>query len=86
MNVCFFRHGLAVEPGTAGVADDERALTEDGRRKTRSAARGLKRLKLGVDTILTSPLPRATAAKPSKIHHSMTILSQRQHRRHSTQR
>lgn len=59
MNVCFFRHGLAAEPGAPGVADDARTLTEEGRRKTRAAARGLKKLNLGLDTILTSPLPRA---------------------------
>jgi phosphohistidine phosphatase len=59
MNVCFFRHGIAVEPGTPGVAEEARALTEDGRRKTRQAAKGLKRLNLGLDRILTSPLPRA---------------------------
>ena len=59
MNVCFFRHGIAVEPGTTGVAEESRTLTEDGRRKTRQAARGLKRLNLGLDSVLTSPLPRA---------------------------
>lgn len=59
MNVCFFRHGPASEPGAAGVADDARTLTEEGRRKTRAAARGLKKLNLELDAILTSPLPRA---------------------------
>jgi phosphohistidine phosphatase len=59
MNVCFFRHGPAVEPGTPDIADDQRPLTDEGRRKTRAAARGLRRLDLGLDAVLTSPLPRA---------------------------
>ncbi|MBI2923507.1 MAG: histidine phosphatase family protein [Planctomycetes bacterium] len=59
MNVCFFRHGLAVEHGTPPWSEEERPLTDEGRRKTRAAARGLKRLALGSDAILTSPLPRA---------------------------
>ncbi|MEK7466282.1 MAG: histidine phosphatase family protein [Planctomycetota bacterium] len=59
MNVCFFRHGIAVEPGSPGVAEESRTLTDDGRRKTRQAARGLKKLNLGLDSVLSSPLPRA---------------------------
>lgn len=59
MNVCFFRHGVAVEHGTPGFSEEERPLTEDGIRKTRQCAKGLKRLKLGLDQILSSPLPRA---------------------------
>ncbi|MCC6738862.1 MAG: histidine phosphatase family protein [Planctomycetia bacterium] len=59
MNVCFFRHGPAVEPGTPGIPDDARPLTPDGRRRTRAAARGLASLRLGLDGILSSPLPRA---------------------------
>ncbi len=53
------RHGPAVEPGTPGFADDERPLTADGRKKVRRVARGLARLRLEVDRIVTSPLPRA---------------------------
>lgn len=59
MNVCFFRHGIAVEPGTPGVAEEARTLTEEGLKKTRQAARGLNRLNLGLDCVVTSPLPRA---------------------------
>ncbi|KAF0246808.1 MAG: phosphohistidine phosphatase [Planctomycetota bacterium] len=58
-NVCFFRHGVAVESGTPGVVEKARTLTEDGRQKTRQAALGLKRLNLGLDSVFTSPLPRA---------------------------
>lgn len=59
MKVCFVRHGRAVERGTEGVAEDERPLTPDGRTRTREAARGIARLKLGIDEVWTSPLPRA---------------------------
>jgi phosphohistidine phosphatase len=59
MNVGFFRHGIAVPHGTPGVAEAERPLTPEGRKKTAQAARGLKRLDLGFNEIYTSPLPRA---------------------------
>lgn len=54
------RHGVAVERGDPEFPDDaRRPLTPDGRRKTRAAARGLRRLKPEIDLIYTSPLPRA---------------------------
>lgn len=53
------RHGIAVEPGTPGIPDDERPLTPKGRRRMHQVARGLRRLDLGLDRIVTSPLPRA---------------------------
>ena len=59
MKVGFFRHGPAVPHGTAGVADADRPLTPEGRKKTAQAAKGLRRLDLGFDAIYTSPLPRA---------------------------
>jgi phosphohistidine phosphatase len=59
MNVGFFRHGVAVPHGTPGVAEAERPLTPEGRKKTERAARGLRRLDLGFDALYTSPLPRA---------------------------
>ena len=59
MNVGFFRHGPAVEPGTKGVSEAERPLTPEGRQKTLQAAKGLKALDLGIDAIYTSPLLRA---------------------------
>jgi phosphohistidine phosphatase len=55
------RHGIAVEPGTPGIPDDERPLTPRGRRRMHRIARGLRRLDLGLDRIVTSPLPRARA-------------------------
>jgi len=59
MNVCFFRHGLAVDAVTTGSTDEARPLTEEGRRKTRLAVRGMKSLRLGIDAIITSPLHRS---------------------------
>jgi phosphohistidine phosphatase len=59
MRACFFRHGPAVDRGTPGLPDDERPLTVDGRKRTRRAARGVGRLDLGIDLVVSSPLPRA---------------------------
>ena len=53
------RHGLAVPHGTPGIEDDDRPLTPDGERRVRPIGRGLKRLKVKVVRIATSPLPRA---------------------------
>jgi phosphohistidine phosphatase len=53
------RHGIAVKPGTPGIPDDERPLTSKGESRMRQIARGLQRLDLKLDRIVTSPLPRA---------------------------
>ncbi len=53
------RHGIAVEPGTAGIADADRPLTPKGVNRMRQVAEGLFRLELKLDRIVTSPLPRA---------------------------
>jgi phosphohistidine phosphatase len=55
------RHGIAVEPGTPGIADDERPLTSKGEKRMQQVARGLRKLDLKLDRIVTSPLPRARA-------------------------
>jgi phosphohistidine phosphatase len=56
----FFRHGIAVDrEDTTVTSDADRPLTDEGRRKTRLAAKGLERLELGIDRILTSPWLRA---------------------------
>ncbi len=55
------RHGIAVEPGTSGIPDDERPLTAKGEKRMRQIARGLRMLDLKLDRIITSPLPRARA-------------------------
>jgi phosphohistidine phosphatase len=53
------RHGVAAPEGSPGVPDDDRPLTAEGERKMRQIARGLRRLDLKLDRIVTSPLPRA---------------------------
>lgn len=55
MKVCFLRHG----PAAPGADDEARRLTAEGRERTRAAARGIRRLGLGIDEVWTSPLPRA---------------------------
>ncbi|UBF28180.1 phosphohistidine phosphatase SixA [Kovacikia minuta CCNUW1] len=52
------RHGLAGEHGSY-PNDDERPLTEEGKKKTREIAKRLLDLELNFDLILTSPLVRA---------------------------
>ena len=59
MKAVFFRHGLAVPHGTQGIAESDRPLTEEGRKKTTDAAKGLLKLDLELTAIYTSPLPRA---------------------------
>jgi phosphohistidine phosphatase len=51
------RHGIAAERGTG--ADEERALTPDGIRKTQQVAQRWVELGLQFELILTSPLVRA---------------------------
>jgi phosphohistidine phosphatase len=53
------RHGIAVDPGTVGMSDDARPLTDKGIKRMRQVAAGLCLLDLELDRIITSPLPRA---------------------------
>jgi phosphohistidine phosphatase len=71
MKAVFFRHGPAVPHGTPGVAENDRPLTPEGRKKTTEAARGLLELDLDLTSIYTSPLPRAmqTAEILSEVLH-----------------
>jgi phosphohistidine phosphatase len=59
MRVLIVRHASAVERGTPGVVESERALTPRGRRRFRQAARGLAALLPRPDALLSSPLRRA---------------------------
>jgi len=55
------RHGIAVARGDPNFADDtQRPLTPEGKKKLRAIARGLFRLGLCVDSIICSPLVRAS--------------------------
>jgi phosphohistidine phosphatase len=60
MNLSFLRHGVAADAGAPGATDDHgRPLTDEGREKTVRVAKGLQRLGLVFDLILSSPLVRA---------------------------
>ncbi len=53
------RHAIAEERGEAWPDDTKRPLTSEGAARMRKATRGLERLEVAIDTILTSPLVRA---------------------------
>src|ERR1044072_5656017 len=53
------RHAIAAERGDAWPDDSKRPLTESGIARMRKAARGLARLDVTIDLILSSPLVRA---------------------------
>jgi phosphohistidine phosphatase len=55
----FVRHGLAEARGDAWPDDTKRPLTEDGMSRLRKAVRGLSRIGVSIDVVLTSPLVRA---------------------------
>ncbi len=55
----FVRHGLAQERGDAWPEDTKRPLTEEGMSRMRKAVKGLTRIGVSVDLVLTSPLVRA---------------------------
>ena len=52
------RHGVAEERGEAWPDDAKRPLTEAGMARLRKSARGLARLGVTLDVVLTSPLVR----------------------------
>ena len=54
------RHGIAVDPGTPGYADDsKRPLTKEGQKKMRRIARAMRSMELEFGLILSSPFLRA---------------------------
>jgi phosphohistidine phosphatase len=53
------RHGIAEPHGTPGVAEADRPLTSKGEERLVQIARGLQRLTIEPDRIVTSPLVRA---------------------------
>jgi phosphohistidine phosphatase len=58
MKLYIVRHAIADLHGSPGVKDEDRPLTEDGIRKMRLIAAGLRRLDFIPDLILSSPLLR----------------------------
>jgi phosphohistidine phosphatase len=53
------RHGVAEERGEAWPDDTRRPLTEDGMSRLRKSSRGLVRIGVELDVVLSSPLVRA---------------------------
>ena len=53
------RHAIAEERGPKWPDDTKRPLSKDGARRMRTVARGLNRLDIKFDIVLTSPLVRA---------------------------
>jgi len=54
------RHGIAAPQGDPAETDAQRPLTTKGVKRIRKAARGLRKLAIAFDGILTSPLVRAS--------------------------
>lgn len=59
MELVLFRHGIAAPRETHQGPDAARELTEQGRVRTRAAARGLAALGVSPQLVLASPLVRA---------------------------
>ena len=53
------RHGIAADPAGFSGSDDERPLTDKGRRRLRRVARAFARLAEPIDLLVSSPLVRA---------------------------
>lgn len=59
MDICLMRHGIAADLGGKIKSDAERPLTSEGIAAIEEEARGIRKLDLQFDAILTSPLVRA---------------------------
>ncbi|MEK6299237.1 MAG: phosphohistidine phosphatase SixA [Acidobacteriota bacterium] len=60
MELYLIRHGVAQQLGLKNdFTDEKRTLTTEGRDRMREAARGLRKLGVQLDLLLTSPLVRA---------------------------
>ena len=69
MELYFLRHGIAADAGPTGLGDADRPLTKEGIAKMQAGARGMRRLGLRLDALLSSPLVRAheTAAIVARV-------------------
>ncbi len=59
MEIYLLRHGIAVERGEHSGRDEERALTSEGRRKTRRVAQAMRAMRLSFDVVFSSHFVRA---------------------------
>ncbi len=57
--IFILRHGIAVEPGAPGYSDSQRPLTPRGISEMHLIAKGMKKLGLEFDLVLSSPYVRA---------------------------
>jgi phosphohistidine phosphatase len=74
--VWLVRHAIAVERSAPGLPDEDRPLTGPGRERFRRAAKGLARLGVSPDLLVSSPLLRATqtAEELAKVLHLAAAL------------
>jgi len=75
MQLYFLRHGEADWPGWT-KSDDERPLTDFGKKEVGQVAKFLNRLKVKPDLIVTSPLPRASQTAEVAAHQLKAKLRQ----------
>jgi phosphohistidine phosphatase len=75
MQLYFLRHGEADWPGWT-KPDDERPLTDFGKKEVRQVGKFLNRLKAKPDLIVTSPLPRALQTAEAAAEELKTKLRQ----------
>jgi len=75
MQLYFLRHGEADWPGWT-KPDDERPLTDFGKKEARQVAKFLNRLKVKPDLIVSSPLPRALQTAEAAAEQLKTKLPQ----------
>ena len=78
MNLYILRHAIAADKAEWKGSDSDRPLTKVGIKKMRKAAKGMRRLGLKIDWILTSPYRRAydtamIAAKELKLKDKLKI-------------
>jgi phosphohistidine phosphatase len=59
MIVYLLRHAIAVSRGTGNYPNDDRPLTDAGRKKMAAAAQGMRNILGRIDVIYSSPLSRA---------------------------
>ena len=77
MQLYFLRHGEADWPGWT-KPDDERPLTDFGKKEVRQVAKFLDRLKVKPNLVVTSPLPRALQTAEAAAEQLKTKLRQDQ--------
>src|ERR1041385_8676882 len=75
MQLYFLRHGEADWPGWT-KPDDERPLTDFGKKEVRQVGRLLHRLKVKPNLVVTSPLPRALQTAEIAVEQLKTKLRQ----------